>query len=168
LADSHLILVRHATAEERSRTGRDEDRVLTSLGNEQAERLAAAAALLGVPNASAIYTSGYARAVQTRKNFSWLTGPEVHDSVFCPWGNPQDAAAYIRSQLQPGDNTVWVFSHNPFLSGFIAAFGPRVFEVVGKFRKADLVWLRWRSRDAFLHQQPDLKGFLSKPRQSES
>lgn len=145
--------------------------MLTDLGKEQARRLALAAEALGLPQASVIYTSGYARAVQTRKSFSWLRGPEVHDKLFSPWGNHQDAAAFIRAHLelgQQGDNTVWVFSHNPFLSGLLAAYGPRVFDVVGKFRKADLVWLRWRSPDAFLHQQPDLKGFLSKPRQRES
>jgi phosphohistidine phosphatase SixA len=74
------------------------------------------------------------------------------------------AAKILRKHHEEGHSTLWLFSHNPFLSGFLEAFAPRVFDVVGKVRKSDLLWLRWREGAEFLKDAPDLKGFLSKPR----
>lgn len=164
MSDVNLILVRHATAEDHADSGRDADRKLSELGRQQARALARGAAALGIPRADAILTSGFRRADETRQAFDWLKGEDYRDAGLSPYGRPAEAGDVVRGYVAAGQSVIWVFSHNPFLTGFLREFAPRVLDVIGKVRKSDLVWLRWRSAGDCLHRHPDLKGFLSKPR----
>lgn len=164
MTEVSLILVRHATAEDYSGSGRDAERKLTDLGRFQAKQLADAARCLGLPQAAAIMTSGYVRAMETRAAFDWLEAPEFKDSSFSPYGRVSEAADVLRGHRASGSNVIWVFAHNPLLTVFLRDYAPTLLDLIGKVRKADLVWLRWRSGGDFLHRHPELKGFLSKPR----
>lgn len=59
-----IWLLRHATAEDRSASGRDADRVLTEDGLKRAERVGRGLAALELP-IEAVWTSPYRRARQT-------------------------------------------------------------------------------------------------------
>jgi phosphohistidine phosphatase SixA len=164
MADVHLVLVRHATAEDHAVSGRDADRRLSPLGVLQSQHLAQAALALGLPQPSCVLSSGYVRADETRQCFSWMQQATCSEPCLSPWGKPSEAADILRGYRALGHSVIWVFSHNPFLSVFLRDFAPTVFSAVGKVRKADLFWLRWRNATDFLTSEPDLKGFLSKPR----
>jgi phosphohistidine phosphatase SixA len=163
MAETHLILVRHATAEDNSESGRDEDRVLTSVGTKHANIVSQSAKDLNFPAASHVITSGFLRARQTRQCFDWLNCEETHTEIVSPWGNLGETEKLLIQLSEDQKSCIWIFSHNPFLSQFLKTYAPNVFAAVGRFRKSDCIWLRWRNEGSFLARSPDLKGFLSKP-----
>jgi phosphohistidine phosphatase SixA len=159
----HLVLMRHATAESLSDSGRDEDRNLTERGVREARRVSSATQAAGFPQADLILTSGFARTQQTRAEFRWLNGHEAECSHFQPGGDVELARKALVEASEGGKGSIWLFSHNPLLTQALATWCPEILLAVRKVRKADCFWIRWESPEFFLRRNGLLCGYIRKP-----
>jgi phosphohistidine phosphatase SixA len=123
----HLVLIRHATAEERSWSKDDFARALTEKGHFQAKTLAALSDAAGVPAPDVVFSSGYRRAEETLRHFF---NPDnvclVRDATFAPEGGMKRTVQALfqgleRFEVGPQACT-WVFGHNPHLESLLDAW----------------------------------------------
>lgn len=169
MTELNLVLIRHATAEDKAVTKRDDRRRLTEKGMSEARALASAFQALGIPEADVILTSGYPRAEETLLPFP--KGPEsVHriEDDFSPEGSSSAAlrcltAAFDGPERQ-GMRTVWVCSHNPLLDEIVHEVAREVLKAIHQMPKASALWLQWEDRKSFPQKTPRLRAFLPKPR----
>jgi phosphohistidine phosphatase len=116
-----LYLLRHGSAEDRSATGRDSDRVLSAEGVAGLERMLVLAHGAGV-RPSLILSSPYARAVQTAEIAARVleNGGKIliKSPVFAPDSSPFRAWEEIR--LHDGEGSILVAAHEPLLSSTVA------------------------------------------------
>ena len=114
-AVTRLVLLRHGEAERLA--ARDEDRVLTSRGREEAAAAARQLLAHGYPIAR-FGSSPYVRAMQTAGIVARLVGGDAVDIVtldgFTPDDDPRAALRRLEAFLVPG-GTVFVATHMPLI-----------------------------------------------------
>lgn len=114
-----LWLLRHAEAQERAASGRDEDRVLTPEGVRRAAAVAAGLAELK-PGIEVILTSPYRRARQTALPAAKALGLQkrFHDSrALEPGHAPEEILEDL--EAQEGWNSVLLVGHEPHLGDLL-------------------------------------------------
>ncbi len=115
-----LYLLRHGLAEERSSTGQDSDRALTTEGVAGLERVLTLAHRAGV-RPSLILSSPYTRAVQTAGLASReleYEGKILRSAAFAPDSSPFRAWEEVRTH--PGEGSILIAAHEPLLSSAVA------------------------------------------------
>jgi phosphohistidine phosphatase len=121
-----IWLLRHASAEDRARSGRDADRALTPEGLARAERVARGLALLE-PGISRVVTSPYRRARQTAEAAAKALGiPEVSESRAL---EPERDAQEILVEVAESVGDVLLVGHQPHLGallGLLVAGGKEI------------------------------------------
>lgn len=166
---SHIVLIRHASAEVKSNGG-DSDRALTSQGRDESRIAARVFKDFEVPKAQRIFTSGYKRAEQTLAEFSSGKDAKViRNETFFPEGDVAGAVALIKEtllemSLKFENPCVWVVGHNPSLEKILARLSPSIFECLQELQKASSVWIEWESNVRDLAGEPRLRAFYPKPR----
>ncbi|MCA2961049.1 MAG: histidine phosphatase family protein [Silvanigrellales bacterium] len=169
----HLVLIRHATAEERSWSKDDFARALTEKGHFQAKTLAALSDAAGVPAPDVVFSSGYRRAEETLRHFF---NPDnvclVRDATFAPEGGMKRTVQALfqgleRFEVGPQACT-WVFGHNPHLESLLDEIAPRCLASLGAVQKGSLLWLEWESGEFRWGEEPRLRMALPKPRMKDS
>ncbi|MEO8192050.1 MAG: histidine phosphatase family protein [Acidobacteriota bacterium] len=108
-------LLRHAAAEDRAASGRDQDRVLTPEGLARAR--AAALGLAAIePGLGRVITSPYRRARQTAEAAAEALGLEVAQSrALEPERDPMD----ILNEIGAGGEDVLLVGHQPHLGSLL-------------------------------------------------
>lgn len=173
--ERHLVLVRHATAEEKSLSSIDADRALTGQGRNQAKIAARALRDYGVPEPDWVVTSGYKRAEQTLAAFVLPKDVRtVQNAVFSPYGDAKEAAGVLVSLLReragagegpgPHGRVVWVVGHSPSLEHLLESFSERIFSSVKSLQKCAVIWVSWDGDFEPGVDEPRLRGYLPKPR----
>jgi phosphohistidine phosphatase len=116
-----IYLVRHGIAEDRSASGRDEDRVLTRDGAEKMQRAAAGLAWLDV-KPDAIWSSPLRRALQTAEFVRDAIAPGL-ELVTEPRLRPEaDVDAMLhRLQAASGVQALMLVGHEPSISALASA-----------------------------------------------
>ncbi len=115
-----LYLLRHGSAEDRSATGQDSDRALTTEGIAGLERVLTLAHQAGV-RPSLILSSPYTRAVQTAGLASReleYEGKILRSPAFAPDSSPFRAWEEIR--VHDSEASILVAAHEPLLSSTVA------------------------------------------------
>jgi phosphohistidine phosphatase len=165
----HLVLVRHATAEERSWSKDDFARALTDKGHFQAKTVAQLAEAGGVPRPDVVFSSGYRRAEETLRHF--FNPDEVcllRDAVFSPEGSAKKTLQTLQSGLEKfesgAESCAWIFGHNPHIEFLLDEVAPRVLAAIGAVQKGSLLWLEWESGEFRWGEEPRLRMALPKPR----
>jgi len=133
-----IYLLRHGIAEERSDTGRDEDRRLTGEGREKLERVLERAHAGGVAP-SAIISSPLRRALETAEIAARQLGYEgkiLRSPALSPGSSPQDVWNLLREHA--GEMAVLLTGHEPLFSATVAHFLGSLRGMV-RFRKGALV-----------------------------
>jgi phosphohistidine phosphatase len=142
-------ILRHAVAQDRAPSGRDEDRELTAEGTERAGAVARGLATLA-PSIDVILTSRYARARQTAEPCAKALGlAEPRDfPALVPGTDPSKTAKELE---RGGWSSVLLVGHQPHLGSLVGllAFGDERREV--PLRKAAVARVAW---------EPDGKGRL--------
>lgn len=111
-----LYILRHGIAEDRSRSGRDEDRELTGEGRRKLREVLRVAASAGV-KPSLVLSSPLVRAVQTAEIAAEELGYRdtiVHSRALIPDAAPAEAWNEIRTHRV--ENQLLLASHNPLCS----------------------------------------------------
>lgn len=165
----HLILVRHATAEERDWIRDDFARALTEKGHFQAKALAQLAQAAGVPRPDAIFTSGYRRAEETMRYFYGEDEvPVVRDACFAPEGSTKRSLQVMLAGLERIEAAegccAWIVGHNPHIEFFLDEIAPRCLASVGAVQKGSLIWLEWERGVFAWGEEPRLRMLLPKPK----
>lgn len=134
-----LWLLRHAEAEERSASGRDEDRRLTDSGLKQAEAAGRgiAAASKGI---SLVLTSPYRRAWQTAEAAARALGIEALRSTRAlePDRDPDEVLSLIREK---GEDAVLLVGHAPLLGHLLGRLVSGDSDADVPLSKASAAWL---------------------------
>ncbi|MDQ6892441.1 MAG: phosphohistidine phosphatase SixA [Acidobacteriota bacterium] len=111
-----IWLLRHASAEDRARSGRDSDRVLTPEGLARAEHVAHGLALLE-PGISRVVTSPYRRARQTAEAAAKALGiSAVSESRAL---EPERDAQEILVEVAESGSDVLLVGHQPHLGALL-------------------------------------------------
>jgi len=165
----HLVLVRHATAEDRDGSKEDFARALTERGQAQAKTLAQLSQLAGAPKPDLVFTSGYRRAEETlRCFFTEDDVPVVRDGAFAPDGGLKRGLALIFEMLEKYEvsegGCVWIVGHNPHLELLLEELAPRVLANLGAVAKGTLIWLDWERGRFGWGEEPRLRMALPKPK----
>jgi phosphohistidine phosphatase len=119
-----IWLLRHAAAEDRARSGRDEDRSLTPEGLARAEAVGRGLAVLE-PGISRIVTSPYRRARQTAEAAAKALGIAVSESqALEPERDPEE----ILIEVADSGDSVLLVGHQPHLGALLGRLvaGPGV------------------------------------------
>ncbi len=138
-----LWLLRHAEAEDRAKSGKDEDRGLTADGLLQAKNVARGLAALE-PHITLILTSPYRRARQTAARASEALRPSVgirESRVLAPGNDPE---AVLSELAGAEEEAVLLVGHAPllgFLLGRLLTGEPRR-EI--PLSKAGVAWISWQ------------------------
>lgn len=135
-----LWLLRHAEPEERSASGRDEDRQLTAAGLAQAE--AAGRGLAAVSNGIRLMlTSPYARARQTAEAVAKALGVPVRPTRALEPG--QGPEAVLSEIEESGEESVLLVGHAPLLGHLLGRLvtGSRDGDV--PLSKASAAWVTY-------------------------
>lgn len=170
MSEKNLVLVRHATAEDKSLKKSDAERKLTDKGWREAECIADLAKTFEVPKPETVFTSGFVRAEQTLAAFKLANSIKVvRDELFAPEGNVSRARDRVMSLLaekkDSEGSTVWVVGHNPFLDDFLAKSAPQVFSCIQHLQKSALLWLQWEAKGGVLvESEARIRTYLPKPR----
>jgi phosphohistidine phosphatase len=110
-----LWLLRHAAAEDRARSGRDEDRALTPEGLARAEAVGRGLALLE-PGISQIVTSPYRRARQTAEAAAKALGIPISESqALEPERDPEE----ILVEVSDSGDAVLLVGHQPHIGALL-------------------------------------------------
>ena len=137
-------LLRHAAAHERARSGKDEDRALTSDGARRAREVAAGLASLD-PGIEAVLSSPYRRALETAEPAAAALGigKVTIQPALEPFHAPADVAAVLAGAKQ---RSLLLVGHQPLLGALVGllVFGDEQREV--PLRKAGLVRIVWEPR----------------------
>ncbi len=150
-----LWLLRHAEAEDRAKSGKDEDRALTADGLLQAKNVARGLAALE-PRISLILTSPYRRSRQTAARASEALRPSagVRESRgLAPGSDPE---ALLSELAGAEEEAVLLVGHAPllgFLLGRLLTGEPRR-EI--PLSKAGVAWISWQG----LEHRARLRAFL--------
>lgn len=150
-----LWLLRHAEAEDRSSSGKDEDRSLTPEGSAQAKSVARGLAALE-PKITVVLTSPYRRARQTADRAADALRPAggVRESrALAPGNDPEAVLSELRDLTE---ESVLLVGHSPmlgFLVGRLVTGEPRR-EI--PLSKAGVAWLSLQG----LEQRARLRAFL--------
>lgn len=133
-----LYLLRHGIAEERSETGRDEDRRLTSEGRAKLHSILERAHAAGVAP-TAIFASPLRRALETAELAARGLGYDgriVRTPALRPESSPQDVWTFLREHSS--ETSVLLAGHEPLFSATVAYFLGSMRSMV-HFRKGALV-----------------------------
>ncbi len=133
-----VYLLRHGIAENRSPSGRDEDRRLTEEGRDKLRRVLERAQSAGV-NPSLILSSPYKRAVETAEIAARELGYQgkiVRVNCLTPDSSPPDIWAELRRHR--GEDSILLAGHEPLFSATVAWLLGSTRPMVD-FRKAGLV-----------------------------
>jgi phosphohistidine phosphatase SixA len=172
----HLILVRHASAEERIFSREDFARALTDKGHWQAKALAKASREQNLPRPDWVFSSGYRRAEETlRAFFSEDDAVVCRDIGFSPEGDPRKSLQFVFDKFEKPEARIpapeasrggcaWIFGHNPHLEFLLEDFAPQVLQKIQIFRKASLVWLDWGCEGFQWNVHPELRLWIPKPK----
>jgi len=143
-----LWLLRHAAAQERSESGRDEDRELTPDGVKRAERVARGLAALE-PAIEAVWTSPYRRARQTAEAAArelGLTRSLKEMRALEPHRAPREILEELEGEDLAG---VLLVGHEPHLGSLLGSLlsegGPAL-----PLKKASVAWVERQGRSATL------------------
>ena len=139
-----LWLLRHAAAHERAKSGRDEDRALTSDGVRRAREVAAGLATLD-PGIEAVLSSPYRRALETAEAAAAALG--VGRVTPAPVLEPDRAAADVAAVLaRRKQRALLLVGHQPLLGALVGllVFGDEGREI--PLRKAGVVRIVWEPR----------------------
>ncbi len=137
-----IWLLRHASAEDRSSSGRDADRTLTEDGHRRAREVARGLAALE-PGIGLVLTSPFARARQTAEPVARalkLSGRLRETAALEPDRDPEEVLGEVRSE---GIESVLLVGHEPHLG---ALLGRLVFGRPGPtipMKKAAVARLEW-------------------------
>ena len=134
-------LLRHAAAQDRALSGRDEDRALTAEGLERAEAVARGLAALSPPIAI-VLTSPFARARETAEPCARALGLEAPRAVpvLLPGTDPRRTAEEL---ARGGWSSVLLVGHQPLLGSLagLLVFGDERNEI--PLRKAEIARVTW-------------------------
>ncbi|MEO8347992.1 MAG: phosphohistidine phosphatase SixA [Acidobacteriota bacterium] len=136
-----LWLLRHAAAHDRAKSGRDEDRALTSDGARRAQEVAAGLAVLD-PGIEAVLSSPYRRALETARPAA--AALRVGNVTILPALEPFHAAADVAAVLAGGkQRTLLLVGHQPLLGALVGllVFGDERRDV--PLRKAGVARIVW-------------------------
>jgi phosphohistidine phosphatase len=137
-----IWLLRHAAAEERSVSGRDEDRTLTEDGHRRARAVARGLAALE-PGIELVLTSPFHRARQTAEPVArtlHLSGRLRETRALEPERDPEEILEEIRAEDVSG---VLLVGHQPHLGallGRLVSGGPGLEVPMKKAALARLAW----------------------------
>ena len=137
-----IWLLRHASAEDRSSSGRDADRTLTDDGHRRAREVARGLAVLE-PGIELVLTSPFARARQTAEPAARalkLSDRLRETAALEPGRDPEEVLGEVRSE---GVGSVLLVGHEPHLG---ALLGRLVFGRPGvaiPMKKAAVARLEW-------------------------
>jgi phosphohistidine phosphatase len=125
-----IWILRHAVAEDRSKTGRDEDRELTEDGTRRARDVGRGLAALE-PGISRIVTSPYRRARQTAEAAAAALGLEhalTESRALEPDRDPEDILHEVAGGAAAGEGDVLLVGHQPHLGELLGLLvgGPGV------------------------------------------
>jgi phosphohistidine phosphatase len=142
--DSRIMdvwILRHAAAQDRAPSGKDEDRELTSEGRARAEGVARGLAALS-PSIEVILTSHYPRARQTAQPCAKALGLEPPRD-FPPLLPGTDPSKTVKELVRGGWTSVLLVGHQPHLGSLVGllAFGDERREV--PLRKAAVACVSW-------------------------
>ncbi len=116
----NLYLVRHSKAEVSHSRG-DSFRKLSERGWQRLADVANQVKTMDWKPGLRI-TSPYLRARETAEGFSKIldfgTFALEPSSLFTPEGDPQEALTEIQGWVNRGFDSIWVFTHNPFVTDF--------------------------------------------------
>jgi phosphohistidine phosphatase len=116
-----IVIIRHATAEEKGIKG-DEDRKLTREGRFEAQTTAKALSALAV-KPDKILTSPLVRARETADILAKELGAEVEVlELLAPPGDPKEALNDLEEFERQGVSCLVLVGHNPSLQEFIGYF----------------------------------------------
>lgn len=116
-----LYLVRHGISEERSATGRDEDRALTQDGTDKLQRAAAGLAWLDV-EPDAIWASPLRRARQTAEILRLALAPELELQIQPRLRPESDVDDMLRAlEAVVSARSVVLVGHEPSISALSSA-----------------------------------------------
>jgi phosphohistidine phosphatase len=113
-----IWLLRHATAEDRSASGRDADRTLTEDGHKRAREVARGLAALE-PGIELMLTSPFARARQTAEPVARalkLASRLRETAALEPDADPEDVLAEIRAEKS---QSVLLVGHEPHMGSLL-------------------------------------------------
>lgn len=133
-------LLRHADAEERSPSGRDEDRSLTRDGAERAAAVGRGLARLA-PRITVVWSSPYRRALQTARAVAAALGAEVTElAALAPGGAAEDVVGELAAARH---SAALLVGHEPLLGAAIGLLvhGDERRDV--PMRKAALAHVAW-------------------------
>lgn len=143
-----IWLLRHAAAEERSATGRDADRELTSDGLRRAERIARGLAALQ-PAIDRVLTSPYRRALQTAEPAARELGLEKQlrqARALEPGSDPAEILEELRTEEAAG---VLLVGHEPHLGNVLGLLlGGE--GLAPPLKKASVAWVEREGREGVL------------------
>jgi phosphohistidine phosphatase len=134
-----LWLLRHAEAEERSASGRDEDRRLTDSGLKQAEAAGRGIAVVS-KGISLVLTSPYRRAWQTAEAAARALGVEALRSTRAlePDRDPDEVLSKIQEK---GEDAVLLVGHAPLLGHLLGRLVSGGSDADVPLSKASAAWL---------------------------
>ncbi len=116
-----IYLVRHGIAEDRSATGRDEDRELTQAGTDNMQRAAAGLAWLEI-KPDAIWSSPLRRARQTAEILRDAIAPGLELAVEPALRSEADVDATLqRLQAAAAAQALMLVGHEPHISALASA-----------------------------------------------
>ncbi|MEY3900958.1 MAG: hypothetical protein RL189_264 [Pseudomonadota bacterium] len=171
MATIHLLLVRHAEAEDGSLFGDDSQRTLTPRGQREANTLGRLRKVLSLPAPDVVFTSGYERAEQTLERvLEGLTLRVVRDFNFSPEGSVRKAWELIladankEAATENRNRAIWVVGHNPNIERLIGLISTDLGLVLRPFRKASIAWLKVRDVET---ERPVAELIAYLPRPSE-
>lgn len=165
----HLVIVRHATAEDPSHGQKDSERKLTSKGKKQAKHIAKVCDVLGLPKPQCVFTSGFKRANETLRAFAFSKKIDVVKSPHIePDGDILLAVAEVEKFFasttphKKKSKVVWVVGHQPHLDKFVRKLSPALKQCFREMPKSSVVWLSWK--DAKLGKAvAELRAYLPQP-----
>jgi phosphohistidine phosphatase len=137
-----IWILRHASAEDRARSGRDADRSLTAEGAERANTVAKGLKRLE-PQLDCVLTSPYRRARETADPAARALGLEKalrETSALEPTADPEDILGELRSA---GVRGALLVGHQPHLGFLVSRLLSGRPDVEVPLQKAALVWLSW-------------------------
>lgn len=141
-----LWLLRHAAAHDRAKSGRDEDRALTSDGVRRAREVAAGLASLD-PGIEAVLSSPYRRALETAEPAAAALrlGKVAILPALEPFGGAAGVVAALAARKQ---HALLLVGHQPLLGALVGllVFGDERREV--PLRKAGVARISWEPRGA--------------------
>jgi phosphohistidine phosphatase SixA len=169
MATIHLVIVRHAEAEDGSVFGDDSQRRLTQKGEREANALGRYRKLMSIPAPDLVFTSGYDRAEQTLERvLEGLSLRIVRDLQFSPEGSARKALELIQHEAvrieSPAGRlpTLWVVGHNPSIERLLSSLSGELGGLLRPFRKASLAWLKVRDIETE-HPVAELIAYLPRP-----